>query len=82
MGTLVLLKDRHEVNDFTPVVCRILFTHVTVVPLGTVTLAGLNAKFWILTIIAPGTCACVVAGGVEVRFTLTSPIPDPYRQWA
>ena len=41
------------------------FTHVTVVPLGTVMLAGLNAKFWILTVVAPVTCVCVVAGGVD-----------------
>jgi hypothetical protein len=33
-----------------------------VVPFGTVILAGLNAKFWILTVVAPGTCVCVVAG--------------------
>lgn len=41
------------------------FTHVTVVPFGTVILAGLNAKFWILIVIAPGTCVCVVAGDVD-----------------
>ncbi len=41
------------------------FTHVTVVPFVTEMIAGLNAKFWILTVAAPGACTLVVAGGVD-----------------
>jgi len=38
------------------------FTHVTVVPSGTVTLAGIKAKFWIVTVAAPVAGAGVAAG--------------------
>ncbi len=42
------------------------FNHVTVVPFATVMLAGTNAKFWILTVAAPGTCVGVVGEGPEL----------------
>jgi len=41
------------------------FTHVTVVPRGTVIVAGLKAKFWMVTVGVPGAWGCVVAGGVD-----------------
>lgn len=40
------------------------FTHVTVVPFGAVILAGVNAKFWIVMVGAPGITIGVVVGMV------------------
>jgi uncharacterized membrane protein len=47
------------------------FVQVTVVPLGTVTVCGLNAKFWMTTGTEPGcpegvVVCCVVITGIEV----------------
>lgn len=42
------------------------FTHVTVVPFGTVILSGENAKFWIVTVGPAVSCIGVVVGVADI----------------
>lgn len=50
------------------------FTHVTVVPFGTVILAGVKAKFWIVTVgLVPGGVIGVVVGAAVPGVLLVHP---------
>jgi hypothetical protein len=52
------------------------FTHVTVVPFCTVILAGTNAKFWIFTVIVPGTSVGVAAGVMDDGLLPVHPLTE------